>query len=137
MRHAQHVAEIIASARRPHGLAFQVRRDPPGVLDVPGLENTLLSVHRGGPTRVDCYRAGKHFSGTAVHGDIDIIPRRTPARTDMWRRWKGESRCMRLGAPSARTMAPFSSCCRRDAEARAGYSGISAEHLPRVPRPHA
>jgi AraC family transcriptional regulator len=50
------------------------------MMEVPGLESALVSVHIGGPTRVDCHRADRHFSGTAVHGDIDIVPRYTPAR---------------------------------------------------------
>ena len=89
-------AEIFASARRPNGLAFQVRRDPPGVLDVPAFQNALLSVHTGGPTQVDCYRAGRHFSGTAVHGDIDIIPPGTPAR---WKLVGEEDRAVLLSVP--------------------------------------
>lgn len=89
-------AEIFASVRRPHGLAIQIRRDSPGVLDVPGFENILLSVHTGGPTRVDCYRAGRHFSGTAVHGDIDVIPPCTPAR---WKLVGEEDRAILLSLP--------------------------------------
>ncbi|WP_443082609.1 helix-turn-helix domain-containing protein [Terriglobus sp. ADX1] len=77
------VVEIFAQARRPSGLAFQVRRDPPGVLTVPPIDKTLLSVHIGSPTKVDCHRAGRHFSGTAVHGDIDIIPAGTAARWEL------------------------------------------------------
>lgn len=76
-------SEIIASARRPSGLTFQVRRHRPGVIEMPALESTLLSVHIGSATQVDCYRAARHFSGTSVHGDIDIIPRGTPVRWNL------------------------------------------------------
>jgi AraC family transcriptional regulator len=54
-----------------------------GVLEVPELENVLVAIHMGTPARVACRRGGKQFSGTAVHGDIDIIPVNTPARWEM------------------------------------------------------
>lgn len=98
MRETIRVTEIIASVRRPGGLVFQLRRDPPGILDVPALENILVSVHIGAPIRVDCHRAGRHFSGTAVHGDIDIIPQHTPAR---WELVGEEDKAILLSLPQA------------------------------------
>lgn len=98
MSNATRVAEIIARAMRPGGLGFQVRSDPPGTLDVPAMENVILGVQIGGPTRVDCYRAGKHFSGTAVHGDIDVIPQLTAAR---WEIVGEEDRIVVLSLPPA------------------------------------
>lgn len=74
---------ILAEAKTPGGVAFQLREDPRGVLDVPGLENLLVSIHLGAPARMACQRNGSRFLGTAVHGDIDIIPSRTPARWEM------------------------------------------------------
>jgi len=75
--------EIVASARTADGIAFQLRKDPMGVLEVPELENVLISIHLGAPARIGCQRDGKRFSGTAVHGDIDIIPAHTPSRWEM------------------------------------------------------
>jgi len=75
--------EILAHARTAQGVAFQLRRDPMGVLDVPGLENVLISIHVGAPAKLACRRDGRRHIGTAVHGDIDIIPAHTPSRWEM------------------------------------------------------
>ncbi len=75
--------EILAQMRTTDGIAFQLRRDFMGVLEVPELENVLVSVHVGTPTRVSCRRGGQRFTGTSVHGDIDVIPSRTAARWEM------------------------------------------------------
>ncbi|MES2393642.1 MAG: AraC family transcriptional regulator [Acidobacteriota bacterium] len=75
--------QIIAQARTADGIAFQLRKDPPGVLEVPELENVIISIHLGSHARLDCHRDGTRFSGTAVHGDIDIIPAFTPSRWEM------------------------------------------------------
>ena len=75
--------EIIASATTADGLAFQLRKDPIGVLKVPEMESVLISIHLGAPASIGCQRGGKRFSGTAVHGDIDIIPAYTPSRWEV------------------------------------------------------
>jgi len=75
--------QILAEARSTDGIAFQLRKDPRGVLDVPGLDNVLISIHLGAPAKMKCHRDGTRFSGTAVHGDIDIIPACTPSRWEM------------------------------------------------------
>ena len=76
--------QILAHARTADGLAFQLRKDPPGVLDVPELDNILLSIHLGAPAKMACRRDGRRFIGTAVHGDIDIIPANTASRWEMF-----------------------------------------------------
>jgi AraC family transcriptional regulator len=83
MPQEQRVPQILAHARTAEGVGFQLRRDPPGVLEVPELENVLISIHLGEPTRLSCRREGRRFSGMAVHGDIDIIPAKTPATWEM------------------------------------------------------
>src|SRR5215472_15213998 len=75
--------KILAHSRTLEGIAFQLRQDPCGVLNVPGVENVLVSIHLGTPARISCRRDGQRFTGTAVHGDIDIIPALTPARWEM------------------------------------------------------
>jgi AraC family transcriptional regulator len=75
--------EILAQVRTADGVAFQLRRDFLGVLEVPELENVLVSVHVGTPARLSCRRGGQRFTGTSVHGDIDLIPSRTAARWEM------------------------------------------------------
>lgn len=79
----ERVPEILAQVRTADGVAFQLRRDFMGVLEVPELENVLISVHVGTPTRLSCRRGGQRFTGTSVHGDIDVIPSRTAARWEM------------------------------------------------------
>jgi AraC family transcriptional regulator len=74
--------EILAHLRTADGLIVQLRNDPVGVLEVPEMENVIIAIHLGAPTRLDCRRGGRRFVGTAVHGGIDIIPDQTPSR---WR----------------------------------------------------
>jgi AraC family transcriptional regulator len=74
---------ILAQATTAQGVAFQLRRDRMGVLDVPGFEDVLVSIHVGVPSKMACRRDGKKYIGTAVHGDIDIIPPQTPSRWEM------------------------------------------------------
>jgi AraC family transcriptional regulator len=75
--------KVFAQARTTEGVVFALRRDPMGVLEVPGLENVLIGVHVGAPAKLVCRRDGRRHSGTAVHGDIDIIPADTPSRWEM------------------------------------------------------
>jgi AraC family transcriptional regulator len=75
--------KILAQGSTARGVRFQLRRDPPGTLEVPGLENLLISIHVGPAAKLVCRRDGRLHHGTAVHGDIDIIPARTPSRWEM------------------------------------------------------
>ena len=65
------------------GIALQLRSDPAGILEVPELQSVLVAIHVGPSTRVSCRRGGESHSGSAVHGDIDIIPALTSARWEM------------------------------------------------------
>jgi AraC family transcriptional regulator len=65
------------------GVGLQLRRDPSGVLHVPELSSVLIAVHVGPAARISCRRAGSCHTGSAVHGDIDIVPAGTPARWEM------------------------------------------------------
>ena len=60
--------------QRTDGFAVQLRSDSSGVLEVPGLDTALVSIHIGRAARMSCRRAGTSHTGSAVHGDIDIIP---------------------------------------------------------------
>ncbi|HEV8485519.1 MAG TPA: AraC family transcriptional regulator [Blastocatellia bacterium] len=53
--------------------------DPPGVIEVPALRSTIVSIHVGPSVHVSCRRGGSRHRGTAVHGDIDIIPAGLPS----------------------------------------------------------
>jgi AraC family transcriptional regulator len=75
--------EILAQARTADGVAFQLRRDQRGVLEVPGIESVLIGIHVGPPALLSCRRGGRRHTGRAVHGDIDIIPPNTPSRWEM------------------------------------------------------
>src|SRR5580658_182529 len=74
---------ILAQGSTARGVRFQLRQDPVGTVDVPGLDNLLVSIHIGAATKLVCRRDGRWHRGTAVHGDIDIIPAHTPSRWQM------------------------------------------------------
>jgi AraC family transcriptional regulator len=74
---------IYEQGQSSNGVAFQLRRDPRGTLEVPGLENAVVAIHVGPPARLKCRRDGKWHTGTAAHGDIDIVPAHTPSRWQM------------------------------------------------------
>jgi AraC family transcriptional regulator len=88
--------EILAYLKTSEGLTIQLRRDPVGVLEVPALENVIVGIHLGAPTRLECHRAGKRFIGTAVPGDINIIPSDTPSR---WEVFDGDDTGLFLSVP--------------------------------------
>jgi AraC family transcriptional regulator len=61
----------------------QLRSDPAGVLDLPGLPSVLVAIHVGATARISCRRGDTSHTGSAVHGDIDIIPAHTPMHWEM------------------------------------------------------
>ena len=96
MPRTQAEPEILAHGGTARGVRFQLRRDPAGTLEVPGLENLLLSIHIGPAATLACRRDGRLHRGTAVHGDIDIIPARTPSR---WQMEDGNDMALLLSLP--------------------------------------
>jgi len=77
------IPEVLLSAATNAGVAFELRKDPRGVLDVPAIDGVIVGIHVGAPAKLACRRDGKQFNGTAVHGDIDIIPANMPSRWEM------------------------------------------------------
>jgi AraC family transcriptional regulator len=75
--------KILAQSVSPQGIAFQLRKDPRSVLEVPARDKTVIAIHIGPAAKVVCRRGGRWFRGTAVHGDMDSIPANTPARWEM------------------------------------------------------
>src|SRR5215831_8016070 len=76
----QDLRASIPSTRVPeNGLRVSLLSDPPGIVEVPAMKNTRISIHVGPSVRVYCRRAGQHHRGVAVHGDIEIIPAYTPS----------------------------------------------------------
>ena len=65
------------------GFRLSVLSDPAGLVELPGARNTFVSVHLGPSVEVSCSRGGYRHRGTAVHGDIDIIPSETPSTWEM------------------------------------------------------
>jgi AraC family transcriptional regulator len=63
---------------------LEFRWDPRGVLNMPALNDVLIAVHLGPAAKLGCRRDGQRFHGTAVHGDIDIIPAHTAMRWEMY-----------------------------------------------------
>src|SRR5206468_2819837 len=47
--------------------------------EVPGLEDSRVSIHAGPPVQVSSRRAGYYHSGISVYGDIHVIPAGTPS----------------------------------------------------------
>jgi len=72
--------QVLTYGRRPDGLALMMRSDPRGELEVAGLPSVLVAIHVGPAARIACKRAGQRHTGTAVHGDIDIVPALVPSR---------------------------------------------------------
>jgi AraC family transcriptional regulator len=74
---------IFAHGETVDGLALQLRSDPAGVLDVPELQRAVIAIHVGAAAKISCRRGGQSHNGSAVHGDIDIIPALTPSRWEI------------------------------------------------------
>src|SRR5215471_10089641 len=72
------LSSISSYTMRASGLRVSLLTDPPGIVEIPGLRSTNISIHVGPSVQVSCRRAGRVHRGTAVHGDIDIIPAGTP-----------------------------------------------------------
>src|SRR6202035_2225612 len=74
---------IVPFGETAGGLALQLRSDPAGVLEVPELQSVLVAIHAGAAAKVSCWRGGESHTGSAVHGDIDIIPALTASRWEL------------------------------------------------------
>lgn len=71
---------VFSQAETAHGVVLQHRLDPIGAVAHPGIDRTVLCVHIGPAAKLSCRRDDKLYNGTAVHGDVDIIPAWTPSR---------------------------------------------------------
>jgi AraC family transcriptional regulator len=75
--------QILAFGETSQGLALQLRSDPAGVFEVPELQSVLVAIHVGAAAKISCRRGGESHTGSAVHGDIDIVPAYTAARWEI------------------------------------------------------
>jgi AraC family transcriptional regulator len=83
LANTKRIPQVLAFGETTQGLALQLRADPAGVLEAPQLPNLLVAIHVGAPAKISCRRGGKSHTGSAVHGDIDIIPAHTSARWEI------------------------------------------------------
>ncbi|MBV9436097.1 MAG: helix-turn-helix transcriptional regulator [Acidobacteria bacterium] len=60
--------------------------DPPGRVEVSGSERTNICIHVGAPVLMTCRHGDVSHTGTAIHGDIDIIPPGLPASWEIQQR---------------------------------------------------
>ncbi len=60
--------------------------DPPGIFEFPGSDKTFISIHVGPSVLMTCRHGDISHTGTAIHGDIDIIPPNLPASWEMKQR---------------------------------------------------
>jgi AraC family transcriptional regulator len=80
---SKQVAQVLPFGETAQGIALQLRSDPTGILEVPELPSLLVAIHVGSAAKISCRRGGLSHTGSAVHGDIDIIPARTAARWEV------------------------------------------------------
>src|SRR5262245_24678255 len=60
-------------------LRVRLLTDAPGVIEVPAQSRTIVAIHVGPPAYIACRRGDDSHRGTAIHGDIDIIPAGIPS----------------------------------------------------------
>jgi len=75
--------QVLAFGETAQGLALQLRSDPAGILEVPELQSVLVAIHVGAAAKISCRRGGESHTGSAVHGDIDIVPAHTAAHWEI------------------------------------------------------
>lgn len=73
----------MAGASNNQNLRVLQVSDAPGVVENAGFPRTLVVIHMGAPSRIECRRGGEIHRGTAIHGDIDIIPTGMPTRWEL------------------------------------------------------
>lgn len=84
----------IYANQRTAEFVVQLRSDSSGILEVPELDSALVSIHIGRAARMSCRRAGASHTGSAVHGDIDIIPAGVPS---LWQMHDENDRSVLMG----------------------------------------
>lgn len=55
-------------------LRLNLISDQPGLVEFRGSPRVVVSLHIGPCVAVDCRRGGERHCGTAIHGDLEIIP---------------------------------------------------------------
>ena len=78
-----HIANRASAGKDHRGRGLSITQGFQGRVGSARVANLLISIHVGAPAKLTCRRDGKRHAGTAVHGDIDIIPANTPSRWEM------------------------------------------------------
>ncbi len=68
---------------RTENLRLLMMTDEAGLVESPAYMNTIVLIHVGTPANIACNRRDERHRGTAIHGDIDIIPSGTPSRWEL------------------------------------------------------
>src|SRR5262245_21137642 len=89
---------VLRHGRTAQGLSCELRWDPQGVLELPGLDEVLVVIHMGPSTRLSYRGGGNQYRGTGVHRNTDIIPADTTMR---WEMHDQNDRSLMLGLPHA------------------------------------
>ena len=82
-RNGNAVPSIPYQQVQENGFHLSFKSDPPGLIEEPAPRNTIVAIHYGRSVEISCRRGGYRHRGTAVHGDIDIIPAGTPSVWDV------------------------------------------------------
>jgi AraC family transcriptional regulator len=61
-------------------LSARLLSDPPGVIEAPASPDAHVVIHVGPSVKIECKRGGQTHCGTAIHGDVDILPAHTESR---------------------------------------------------------
>jgi AraC family transcriptional regulator len=61
-------------------LSARLLTDPPGVIESPASPDAHVVIHVGPSVKIECKRGGQTHRGTAIHGDVDILPAHTESR---------------------------------------------------------
>jgi hypothetical protein len=67
-------------------LSAHLLTDPSGVIEAPASPDPRVVIHVGPSVKVECKRGGQTHRGTAIHGDVDILPAHTESRWTIWER---------------------------------------------------
>jgi AraC family transcriptional regulator len=65
-------------------LSVRLQTDRPGVIDAPASPDAHVVIHVGPSVKIECKRGGHTHRGSAIHGDVDILPAGTESRWTLW-----------------------------------------------------
>lgn len=75
-----------SSTLRDGDFRARMLSDPPGVVELKPQRNAIISVHVGPSARMLCRHGDESHQGTAIHGDVEIIPWGVPGSWELKQR---------------------------------------------------